>query len=97
MVQGCTAREDFWIPPPQPAPASQRCAQSRSGSPAIDFRVSFAKEVLLRMIRGDIDILEIFGSHPHSRLQAQKCVPRLDLEAQLLTSEHILLKRYCYE
>ena len=34
MVQGHTAREDFWIQPPQPAPGSKRCCQTRSGGPS---------------------------------------------------------------
>ena len=38
-----------------------------------------------------------FGSHAHSRLQAQKGVSRVGLEAQLLTLEHLLVKRYCCE
>ena len=36
-----------------------------------------------------------FGSQAHSRLQAQKGVSRVDLEAQLLTLEHLLVKSYC--
>ena len=37
----------------------------------------------------------IFGSHRHSRLQAQKGVSSVGLEDLLLTLEHFLLKRCC--
>ena len=37
------------------------------------------------------------GSHAHSRLQAEKGVSRVGLETQLLTLEHLLVKRYCCE
>ena len=43
----------------------------------------------------DVPQERIFGSHPHSRLQAQKGVCREGLEALLLTLEHPLLNRSC--
>ena len=36
-------------------------------------------------------------SHPQSQPQAHKGVSRVGLEAQLLTLEHLLVKRYCCE
>ena len=36
----------------------------------------------------DVPQERIFGSHPHSQLQAQKGVARVDLEALLLTLEY---------
>ena len=38
-----------------------------------------------------------FNSHPHRQLQALKSVPRLGLEAWVLTLEHIFVKKYCQE
>ena len=95
MVWGFTAREDFWIPPPQPAPGSKRCRQSRSGGPLAYFRASFAKYKLLGIVQGVIHILWVFRSDPHSQLQAQKGVSRVSLEALLLTLEHPLLNTSC--
>ena len=43
----------------------------------------------------DIPQERIFGSNPHSRLQAQKGVSRVGLEALLLTLEHPLLNTSC--
>ena len=43
----------------------------------------------------DLPQERIFGSHPHSRLQAQKGVSRVGLEALLLTLEHPLLNTSC--
>ena len=43
----------------------------------------------------DVPQERIFGSHPHNQLQAQKGVVRVDLEALLLTLEHILLNTCC--
>ena len=54
MVWGYTAREDFLIPPPQPAPGSKRCCQIRSGGPSAYFRASFAKYKLLGIVWGVI-------------------------------------------
>ena len=95
MVWGYTAREDFWIQPPQPAPGSKRCLQSRSGGTSAYFRASFAKYKLLGIVQGVIHILWVFRSDPHSQLQAQKCVSREGLEALLLTLEHLLLNTSC--
>ena len=54
MVWGWSAREDFLIPPPQPAPGSKRCRQIRSGGPSAYFRASFAKYKLLGIVWGVI-------------------------------------------
>ena len=50
MVWGWSAREDFLIPPPQPALGSKRCRQVRSGGPSAYFRSSFAKYKLLGIV-----------------------------------------------
>ena len=77
MVWGCTAREDFWVSPPQPAPGSKRCLQRWSGGPSAYFRASFAKYKMLGMVKEGIDFLQAFQSDPHSQLQAQKgCLQR---------------------
>ena len=52
MLWGWSAREDFLIPPPQPAPGSKRCRQIRSGGPSAYFRASFAKYKLLGIVWG---------------------------------------------
>ena len=39
-------------------------------------------------------MLQTFGFHPQSQLQAQKCLHRVGLEAHLLALEHHLIKRY---
>ena len=54
MLWGWSAREDFLIPPPQPAPGSKRCRQIRSGGPSAYFRASFAKYKLLGIVWGVI-------------------------------------------
>ena len=51
MVWGYTAREDFWIPPPQPAQGLKSCLKSRSGGPSAYFTAFFAKCMLLGMAR----------------------------------------------
>ena len=38
-------------------------------------------------------MLQTFGSHPQSKLQAQKGVSRVGLEAQPLHLEHLLIKK----
>ena len=54
MVWGWSTREDFCIPPPEPAPGSKRCLQIRSGGPSAYFRASFAKYKLLGILWGVI-------------------------------------------
>ena len=88
---------DFWIPPLKPAPGSKRGPWGRSGGPAINFRASFDKKVLLGIVRGDTYKFRSFGSHPHFQLQALKNVHRLDPEASVLSFEHIFIRRYCWE
>ena len=63
---------DFWIPPSKLAPGSKRCPQARYAGPAIDFRSSIDKKVLLGLVKGDTFIFGSFGSHPHFQLQAKK-------------------------
>ena len=70
---------DFYIPPSKPAPGSKRRPQARG--PAIDFRASIDKKVLLGIVKGDTSMFQSFGSHPHRQLQALKSVHRLGLEA----------------
>ena len=52
-----TAKEDFWIPHPQPAEGSKRCAKSRSGDTFADFRATIAEYMLLGIVKGVIYIL----------------------------------------
>ena len=95
MVWGCTAREDFWVSPPQPAPGSKRCSKSMSGGPYAYSRAFFAKYMLLGIVQGVKYILWIFISDSHRELQAQKGVPKVGLEALLLTLKHSWLNTCC--
>ena len=80
------ARGDFWITTPQPG--SKKCLKSRSGGPSAYFTASFDKQMLLGMVKEVNYFLQAFRSDPHSRLQAKKGVPRVDLEALRLTLQH---------
>ena len=51
MVWGFTAREDFWIPPPQPAPGSKRCTQCLSVGPFAYLRAFFTNQELLEIVK----------------------------------------------
>ena len=73
---------------PHGVPGSRRCFPSRAGAPAINFRAYFAKELLLGTAIGVNYILLLFISYPSLRLQAQKGVLRIGLEA-FLTQEHL--------
>ena len=53
---------NFWLQPSLPARGTKRCPQAKTGASSIDFRVSFAKKVLLGMALGDFFMLQIFGT-----------------------------------
>ena len=86
----------FQIWPPHGPPGSIRCPLRRSGSPYASSRTSFAEQKLLGTPFGVIYILWVFKSDPHLGLQAQRGVPRIGLEALLLTLQHSLLTDFCY-
>ena len=52
----------FCLPPSLSGRGTKRCSQAKTGASSIDFRVSFAKEVLLGMALGDFFMLQIFGT-----------------------------------
>ena len=80
------ARGDFWITTPLPAPGSKKCLKSRSGGPSAYFTAFFAKCMLLGMAReSHLPFYKLTDLTPASQLQAQKGVPRVVLEALLLT------------
>ena len=58
-------------------------------------RASFAKYMLLGIVKEVIYFLQAFRSDPHSWLKDHKGVPRVGLEALLLTLEQLLLNT-CY-
>ena len=40
----------FFLPPTYPPPGSKRSSKSKSGGPAVDFRASIVKKVLLEIV-----------------------------------------------
>ena len=77
MVPGWSRREDFWILPPQPAPGSKRCLQSRSGEPSAYFTAFFAKHMLLGMVE-EVNYFLLASSGPFGPLLARSGDPGKD-------------------
>ena len=84
----------FCLPPSLSGRGTKRCSQAKTGASSIDFRVSFAKEVLLGMALGDFFMLQIFGT-PSLPAPGTKRCHQARTGATSIDIRGPLVKRHC--